>query len=188
MEKINMLQEIVENTHAMAGIAPFLTIAISILGIMLLVILAAVCGIFDYVKKGRTADELRIDIREALDETIQEKIRQLSYEHAELYKLRQWVAEYGEGQLDIEALGAETAKRVKALAIKMAEDELELAYADKAHVDHERSKAQRKIDEAVGDKKLQDAYKKNIIFLNDQMKHISIRIDGAKKRLDELIN
>lgn len=183
-----MLQQLVENTQGVAGIVPFLVIAISILLIMLLVLLAAVCGIFDYVKKGHTADEIRIDIREVLDETIQEKIRQLSYEHAELYKLRQWATELsGDEELDVDALGAEISKRVKALAIKMAEDELELAYADKAHVEHQRSKVQRMLNETRLDKTMKDSYKKEIIFLNDQIKHVSVRIEDAQKRLDELV-
>lgn len=180
--KMELLQQIVNNTGDIGAVKILLIIGL----IMLLIMMAALWGVFDYVKAGRTKDEFRFDVREVLDETIQEKIRQLSIEHAELYKLRQWTSELSEEKLDVEALGEETVARVKALAIKMAEEELERALADRDQIDRERSRLQRDLIEKAEDKAAVEECKNKIGVLSKHYKHVTARVKTAEERLNEL--
>lgn len=188
MGKTGMLNLISENTDVLAEMKVILIFFMVFALVAILGIVVFLYKISNYVAKGHTADELRYDIREVLDETIQEKIRQLSIEHAELYKLRQWVTELNEEELDINTLSEETATRVKALAIKMAEEELERALADRDEIDRERSRCQRKLNDNSGNEEKVDYYQKKMALLTRQYKFVTARIEAAKKRLGELTN
>ena len=191
MGKLEYLKEIAENT----AVIPELKVFFIFVGIFAIILLF---GIFmlvlknsEHAAKIESTLEARSKTKEseALDEAIQERIGQLSVEYADLYKLRQWISELNEeGELDIDKLGAETAKRVKILAIKQTEDELEIAYGDKKLIDREKSRIQRDMSENCHDELVVEAGKKQIKLLNEQRKHVLKRIEDAEKRLKTLTN
>ena len=193
MGKMEYLKEMAENTAVMPEMKVFF-IFIGIFAIILLF------GIFMLVlKNSEHAAKIEYTLEthasskaiadEAIEEAIQERIRQLAIEHAELYKLRQWVSELEEeGELDVDELGAETANRVKILAIKQTEDELGIAYGDKKLIEREKSRIQRDMSENCHDELVVEAGKKQIKLLNEQRKHVLKRIEDAEKRLKTLTN
>lgn len=183
-----LLEQIAENTNAIAGMRLYIIFTILIGLIMLVILLAGVCGIFDYVRKGHTIDEVRFDLRDVVDETIQERIRQLTIEHAEFDRYRQWVTELTEEKLDVEALGAETANRVKVLAIKMAEEEVGRALAERADIDREMSKTMKMLDENTGNTELLKDLNKKKEALNEHYECVADRIKNAERRLGDLTN
>lgn len=181
---MELLQQIEANTEVLPELKIVFITFMLIVFLILLGILLASLTITDYVTEKKPKVEPEKDPREYWDEVTQRAIRALTVEQAEI---DEWATRIiGEGEIDPEALVAEIERRNKALAIKLAGEELERAQADKAYFENEISRAQRRIREKAWDQDWVTYRNAEISTLSEQKEAATARIEVAKNRLSEL--
>ncbi len=182
--KLELLQQIEKNTEVLPELKIAFIIFMLMVFLILLGILLASLTITDYITEKKPKVEPEEAPREYWDEAVQRAIRALTVERAEI---DEWVSRViGDGEINPDTLVAEIKKRNKALAIKLAGEELEKAQADRAYFENEISQAQRRIREKGWDQDWVRRRKSEIMVYAEQCDAITARIEVAKKRLSEL--
>ncbi|MBO4812558.1 hypothetical protein J5491_00165 [Candidatus Saccharibacteria bacterium] len=164
-----------------------LIVLICVNSLILLVVGFMLVCIFELLKNGRTADEVRMDLREIFHEEVEGRYRELAYEYAEIEKLNEWLeAMMQQEEIDVDQLSEDSKKRIKALAIKNAESGIAIALADNDHLNQRISRVQQELNDNSSYEMKVESCKKELRILNGQTKHVAERIKSYEDLLESL--